>query len=156
MLVGVDAILTGVLLKALDDMGHGDAVVIADAHFTAKKLAKNPVIEMPGLSTPRVLQAIRSVFVPDEYEPYQLGLMECPGDQLLEVQTELVDVALLDSPTISTGEKPANSTAAHVRLLDRQAFYDRAAQAELIIRTGETRIYGNALFFKGVTPVLTT
>ena len=155
-LVGVDAILTGDLLKALDEMGHGDAVVIADAHFTATKLAKNPVIYMPGLSTPRVLQAIRTVFVPDEFEPYQLGLMECPGGDLLEVQTELIDVSLLEEPTISCGEKPENSRAPHVRMLDRQAFYDRAAKAELIIRTGETRVYGNALFFKGVTPVPAT
>jgi L-fucose mutarotase len=38
-------------------------------------------------------------------------------------------------------------------MVERFAFYDLAAKAELIIRTGEVRIYGNAIFRKGVTPV---
>lgn len=33
MLLDLDPVLTGQLLKALDEMGHGDSVVIADAHF---------------------------------------------------------------------------------------------------------------------------
>ena len=155
MLVGIDAILTGALLKALDEMGHGDAVVIADAHFTAKKLAKNPVIELPGISTPRIMQAIRTVFVPDSFEPYQLGLMECPDVDLLDIHKELIESAQLGEVTITSDSKPQplSKQTANVRLLGRQPFYDRAAKAELIIRSGETRIYGNAIFFKGVTPV---
>ena len=35
MLLNLDPVLTGQLLLALDEMGHGNAVVIADAHFTA-------------------------------------------------------------------------------------------------------------------------
>jgi L-fucose mutarotase len=35
-------------------------------------------------------------------------------------------------------------------MLSRQAFYDEAATAYLIVRTGETRTYGNALLRKGV------
>src|SRR5665647_1821016 len=35
MLLNLDPVLIGQLLMALDEMGHGDAVVIADAHFTA-------------------------------------------------------------------------------------------------------------------------
>lgn len=34
--------------------------------------------------------------------------------------------------------------------LDRHAFYDAASAAYLIARTGETRIYGNAILRKGV------
>ncbi len=136
MLLNLDPILTGQLLMALDEMGHGDAVVIADAHFTASKLAKKHLLDLPGLSSPRVLQAIRSVIVPDTYPA--LDLMESP-DGLLPVQTELIEAAGL--------------TQADARLVERFAFYDLAAQAELIIRTGETRTYGNALLRKGVTPV---
>lgn len=138
MLLNLDPILTGRLLLALDEMGHGDAVVIADAHFTAAKLAKKHLVDLPGLSSPRVLTAIRSVLVPDTYGP-ALDLMEAPGG-LLPVQTELIDAAELD------GGEP--------RLIERFAFYDLAEQAELIIRTGETRVYGNAIFRKGVTPVV--
>lgn len=137
MLLNLDPILTGRLLLALDEMGHGDAVVIADAHFTASKLAKKHLIDLPGISSPRVLQAIRTVMVPDTYGP-ALDLMESP-EGLLPVQSELIAAAQLDG--------------AESRMVERFAFYDLAAEAELIIRTGETRTYGNALFRKGVTPV---
>ncbi len=137
MLLNLDPLLTGQLLLALDEMGHGDAVVIADAHFTASKLARKHLIDLPGIGSPRVLRAIRSVMVPDTYGP-ALDLMEAP-DGLLPVQQELIAAADLQG--------------AESRMVERFAFYDLAAQAEVIIRTGETRIYGNALFRKGVTPV---
>jgi len=137
MLLNVDPILTGQLLMALDEMGHGDGVVIADAHFTASKLAKKHLIDLPGIGSPRVLQAIRTVLVPDTHGP-ALDLMESP-DGLLPVQEELIAAAQLNG--------------AERRLIERFAFYDLAAEAELIIRTGETRVFGNALFRKGVTPV---
>lgn len=138
MLLNLDPLLTGRLLMALDEMGHGDAVVIADAHFTASKLAKKHLIDLPGISSPRVMQAIRSVMVPDTYGP-TLDLMESP-EGLLPVQTELIAAADL-------GTEP-------YRFVERFAFYDLAREAELIIRTGETRTYGNAIFRKGVTPVM--
>jgi L-fucose mutarotase len=136
MLLNLDPILTGRLLLALDEMGHGDGVVVADAHFTASKLARKHLIDCPGLSSPRVLTAIRSVIVPDDYPA--LDLMECPTG-VLPVQEELV--------------KAAGLTLDEARFTERFAFYDLAKGAELIIRTGETRTYGNALFRKGVTPV---
>lgn len=137
MLLNIDPVLTGRLLWALDELGHGDAVVVADAHFTAAKLARKHLVDLPGLGSPRVLRAIRSVVVPDTYGP-ALDLMESP-DGLQPVQWELIDAAELQG--------------AEHRLVERFAFYDLAAEADLIIRTGETRIYGNALFRKGVTPV---
>ncbi len=137
MLLNLDPLLTGRLLMALDEMGHGDAVVIADAHFTASALAKKTLIDLPGISSPRVLQAIRSVMVPDAHQT-PLALMDAP-DGILPVQTELIAAAGL--------------TPADVEMVERFAFYDLAAKAELIIRTGEVRIYGNAIFRKGVTPV---
>ncbi|MDQ7992712.1 MAG: RbsD/FucU domain-containing protein [Propionicimonas sp.] len=138
MLLNLDPILTGRLLLALDEMGHGDAVVIADAHFTASKLARKHLVDLPGLGSPRVMTAVRSVMVPDTHGP-ALDLMESP-DGLLPVQEELIAAARLEGT--------------ECRTIERFAFYDLAAQAELIIRTGETRVYGNALFRKGVTPVV--
>ena len=37
-----------------------------------------------------------------------------------------------------------------VRFLDRHDFYDAAAAAYVIVRTGETRTYGNVILRKGV------
>ncbi|MDR0847615.1 MAG: hypothetical protein LBN10_01000 [Propionibacteriaceae bacterium] len=153
MLAGIDPILTGRLLCALDEMGHGDMVVVADAHFTGSKLARKHLVDLPGLSSPRVLQAIRTVFVPDGFEAFQLGLMQGPNQGLLPVQEELIAAAHLDAPLVTSSETREDPARDQVTLLDRYPFYERAARAELIIRTGETRVYGNALFFKGVTPV---
>ena len=99
--------------------------------------ARKHLIDLPGLSAPRVMAAVRSVMVPDTYGP-ALDLMEAPDGEL-PVQRELVAAAQLGG--------------AEFRFVERFAFYDLAAQAELIIRTGETRVYGNGLFRKGVTPV---
>lgn len=139
VLLNVDPVLSGALLRALDEMGHTDSVVIADAHFPAARLAKIHYVDLPLLSTPRVLEAVCSVIPPDDFPG--LDLMEAPGDDLLPVQSELIASAGLTRET--------------TRLVERFAFYDLAAEASLIIRTGETRIYGNALLRKGVVPVRT-
>jgi L-fucose mutarotase len=132
MLSGIDPILTGELLLHLDAMGHSDAVVVADAHFPADRVAQRLVV-LPGLTTPRVLAAIRSVLPLDDAPA--LDLMAAPEGEL-PVQRELMAAAGAD--------------AAGTRFVDRFAFYDLAEAAYLVIRTGETRTYGNALLRKGV------
>jgi L-fucose mutarotase len=58
---------------------------------------------------------------------------------VLPVQNELLSAAGVE--------------AFDARVLDRHAFYDLAASAYLVVRTGETRTYGNVLVRKGVVPV---
>ena len=52
MLKGIDPLLSGDLLKLLDDMGHGDELVIADRNFPAYSTGR-PVIR-PRTSTASV------------------------------------------------------------------------------------------------------
>ncbi len=133
MLRGIHPILTGDLLAHLDAMGHSDAVVVADAHFPAARLATR-LLTFPGLSTPDVLGAICSV-VPLDDAP-SLDLMASADGTRLPVQERLIAAA-------QAGERD-------VRFLDRHAFYDAAASASLVVRTGATRVYGNALLRTGV------
>lgn len=133
MLTGVDPILTGELLAHLDAMGHSDGLVLADAHFPAARLASR-LLTFPGLSTPDVLAAVRTVIPLDD--PPALDLMASADGSRLPVQEELVAAA---------GARDSD-----VRFLARQAFYDTAAAAYFIVRTGETRTYGNAILRKGV------
>jgi L-fucose mutarotase len=133
VLTAINPILTGSLLAHLDAMGHSDAVVLADAHFPADRLARRLLV-FPGLSTPDVLAAVRSV-VPLDDAP-ALDLMASADGSRLPVQDELIAAA--------------QATEQDVRVLDRHAFYDIAADAYLIVRTGETRTYGNAILHKGV------
>lgn len=131
MLEGIDPLLTGELLLHLDRMGHSDAVVIADAHFPAWAIGQR-VVELPGTTTPAVLAAVRTV-IPLDDEP-ALDLMESADGEVLDVQRELASAAGTGSP----------------RYIERFAYYEAAKRAYLVVRTGETRKYGNALLRKGV------
>jgi L-fucose mutarotase len=133
VLTSIHPILTGDLLAHLDAMGHSDAVVLADAHFPADRLASR-LLTFPGLSTPDVLAAVRTVVPLDD--PPAIDLMTSADGTRLPVQEELFAAA-------GAGEQD-------VRFLDRHAFYGVAAEAYLIVRTGETRTYGNVLLRKGV------
>jgi L-fucose mutarotase len=133
VLIGIDPLLTGDLLAALDAMGHSDAVVLADAHFPAERLADRLVV-IPGVTTPDLLRAVCTV-VPLDDAP-SLDLMESADGEVLPVQHELLSVAGLEPD--------------QAQFLDRQRFYDAAASAYLVVRTGETRTYGNVALRKGV------
>ena len=131
MLEGINPLLTGELLLHLDRMGHSDAVVIADAHFPAWAIGAR-VIDLPGTRTPEVLAAVRSV-VPLDDAP-ALDVMASADGEVLDVQRELAAAAGVDDP----------------RYVDRFEYYELAKTAYVIVRTGETRTYGNALLRKGV------
>ncbi|HVH21527.1 MAG TPA: RbsD/FucU domain-containing protein, partial [Pseudonocardia sp.] len=90
MLKGIHPLLTGDLLIHLDAMGHSDAVVLADAHFPAARLATR-CLTFPGVGTPELLAAICTV-VPLDDAP-ALDLMSTPDAATLRVQQELVAAA---------------------------------------------------------------
>ena len=133
MLRGIDAVLTGEILLHLDRMGHSDLVAIVDAHFPAYRVGKCVVDVAVG--SPRATRAICSVVELDDVEPFVL--MDS-GKEWNSVQRELV--AASGVPEVGVGA------------IDRYAFYELAERANLIVRTTETRIYGNAVLRKGVTP----
>ncbi|MDR6866841.1 L-fucose mutarotase [Microbacterium resistens] len=133
MLEGINPLLTGELLLHLDRMGHSDAVVVADAHFPAWGLGER-VIDLPGTTTPEVVAAIRSVLPLDDAPG--MDLMASADGEVLEVQRQLMSAAGTDGA--STG------------FVERFAYYDLARGAYLLVRTGETRKYSNALLRKGV------
>ena len=133
MLMGIDPILTGQLLHRLDAMGHSDAIAVVDAHFPAQRLSSR-VIELPGLSTPVVLAAISTVIPLDDAPA--VDLMTSADGLVLPVQDALIEAVGVSS--------------ANVRFVSRHEFYELAASAFVVARTGETRIFGNALIRKGV------
>lgn len=136
-LYGIDPVLDGELLAHLDAMGHSDAVVIADAHFPAWRIGAR-CVDIPGLASPRVTRAVRSVITLDTAPA--AALMATPDGVLTEVQRELVDALGIDEPSA-------------VEKLDRFSFYEAAAGAYVVVRTGEDRPYGNVLIRKGTFPL---
>lgn len=127
MLNGIHPLLGGKLLVHLDAMGHSDTVVIADAHFPAARLA-NRVIHLRGSTTTEAIRAVHTVLPLDEGSG--LDLMHSPSGEPLPIHHELLHAV-------------GSGTAANY--LGRPEFYDAARDAYLIIRTGETRTFGNAI-----------
>ncbi|WP_350347057.1 RbsD/FucU domain-containing protein [Agromyces sp. G08B096] len=140
MLSGIHPILTGDLLAELDRLGHGDELVVADANFPSHRVAASAspvaVVDLPGLSSPSVVEAVRTVLPLDTYEVHSVLFMAAEDGDRPPVQQELLTAA----------EAPEDRVTA----LERFAFYERAARARLVIRTGEFRPYGNLLLRKGV------
>lgn len=135
MLTGIDPLLTGDLLAGLDAMGHSDAVCLADAHFPADRLAERLLV-LPGIGTPELLRAVRTVLPLDDAPA--VDLMASADGSVLPVQRALMTSAGVDESA--------------VRFVDRHDFYTQAESAYLVVRTGETRTYGNVIVRKGVVP----
>lgn len=133
MLHGIHPLLSGTLLHHLDDMGHSDTVVVADANFPAQRLGAR-VIDLPSVDAPAATAAVRTVLPLDT--GISVRLMESATGATLPVQAELITAA---------GCAPAAADS-----LERAAFYAAAAQAYLVVRTGERRAYGNVILAKGI------
>ncbi|MFC3683347.1 RbsD/FucU family protein [Hydrogenophaga luteola] len=143
MLKGIDPLLSPELLKLLAEMGHDDAVVLADANFTAMSLgAGKPVLRLPGVGMLRTLEAVVSVFPLAEDVTHPVAYMQVsdtPEGYRSALQREAV--ALL----ASAGLPPER-----VQAVERYEFYDRVKKAYAIVVTGELEPWGNFLLRKGV------
>ena len=143
MLRGISPLLSPELLSMLCRMGHGDELVLADAHFPGETYGKR-VLRADGLRIPDLINAILPLYVLDEYVDSPLIMMAVvPGDKLdPEVERsyrEMVDRHYPNTPPISR--------------IERFAFYERTKSAFCVVMTGETAKYGNIILKKGVTPV---
>jgi L-fucose mutarotase len=143
MLRGISPLLSPDLLAGLYRMGHGDEIVLADAHFPGETF-NNRVIRADGLKIPALIEAILPLFVLDTYVPDPIVMMAAvPGDTLDEKVLAAYRAAI---------ERHAPA-APPTSFIDRFKFYDRAKSAWAVVMTGETAKYGNIVFKKGVTPI---
>jgi len=143
MLKGVDPLLSPELLKVLAEMGHGDAVAVVDANFTATTLGHGkPIIRLPGISLQRACAAVLSVLpldLPDRPVSF-MAVSDRPADYRSGLQRELLALCT------AAGSVPASQCEA----VERFAFYEQVKQAYAIVQTGELQPYANFLFRKGV------
>jgi L-fucose mutarotase len=66
MLKGISPLISPELLSVMASMGHGDEIMLADAHFPAHSL--NPrVLRSDGIKIPDLLAAILPLFELDAY-----------------------------------------------------------------------------------------
>lgn len=140
MLKNVDPLLSPELLRILAEMGHGDAVAVVDANFTAAALGRGkPVVRLPGAGLERACRAVLSVF-PLDLEGEPVAFMAVSG------QPDGYRSALQrDVLALCGSAGPAQCAA-----VERHAFYQQVRQAYAIVQTGELQPYANFLFRKGV------
>ena len=143
MLKGISPLISPELLATLSMMGHGDEIILADAHFPGDSFNEN-VLRADGLKIPDLLEAILPLFELDAYVPDPLVMMAAVEGDTLDPQVETTYRNAIDK---HASEAPA------IARIDRFAFYDRAEGAFAIVMTGETAKYGNILLKKGVTPI---
>jgi L-fucose mutarotase len=143
MLKGISHLISPALLEVLARMGHGDEIVLADAHFPGET-CNTRVLRADGLRVPDLLEAILPLFELDAYVDAPLIMMAAVEGDMLD---PLVEASYMNS-IIKT-----NPGVAPIKRIDRFAFYTRTKSAFAVVMTGETAKYGNIILKKGVTPV---
>jgi L-fucose mutarotase len=142
MLKGISPLISPELLSILARMGHGDEIVLADAHFPGESFNKN-VLRADGLKIADLLAAILPLFELDSYVAHPLAMMAA-------VEGDTLDPRVEESYLHSIWK--TNPDCAPIERIDRFAFYERTRSAFAVLMTGETAKYGNILLKKGVTP----
>ncbi|HEY1986438.1 MAG TPA: L-fucose mutarotase [Terracidiphilus sp.] len=142
MLKGISPVLSPELLKILCEMGHGDEIVLADAHFPGHS-SKTRVLRADGLTITALLHGILPLFELDSYSP-SLVMMDA-------TQNDVLDPAV-ESDYMQAIRKYAPQAPSPVRI-ERHKFYARVESAFAVVMTSELRKYGNLILKKGVTPV---
>ena len=143
MLTGISPLVGPDLLAALCRMGHGDELVLADAHFPADSVGGR-VLRADGLRIADLLDAILPLLAIDSYA-------EDPIVMMAAVEGDRLDPAVHDRYRVAIERH--HPGAQETVFISRFDFYDRARRAFAVVATGETDTYGNIILKKGVTPI---
>ena len=140
MLKNIPKNISPELLKVLDEMGHGDEIVLSDGNFPSERI-NDKVVRCDSTGVTDLLKSILVLFPLDtDYSDEQVFLMEVtPGDtykpEIWEDYKKLLD------------ESKENYTIGNI---ERFKFYERAKEAFAVVHTGETALYANIILKKGV------
>lgn len=137
LLKGVSPIVSPELLKTLAEMGHGDEIVFADAHFPVQSIGVR-VIRADGLKCDEMLRGVIPLMELDAYATPVVMMAPVPGDKL--------------DPDVEKRYRAALRYDGKIDRIERFAFYERARKSCAIVLTGETAIYGNVIVKKGIVP----
>ena len=140
MLKGISPAISPELLAVLSEMGHGDEIVLADAHFPGRTF-NSRVLRADGVGVDALLRGLIPLFELDSYAPPLVMMAPVAGDEL--------------DPTVEQRYRQAlfgGAVGPAITRIERFAFYDRARTAFAVVVTGELAKYGNIILKKGVTP----
>ncbi len=140
MLDGISPVVGPDLLAVLCQMGHGDEVVLADAHFPGHS-CNETVLRADGVDIQALLDGVLPLFPLDPYASSPVAMMAAvPGDELDPAVEERYR-SIIDRHRPGT---PA------IERLERFAFYERSLSAFAVVMTGDVSKYGNVILKKGL------
>jgi L-fucose mutarotase len=140
VLKGVDPLLTGELLRLLDEMGHGDVLGLVDRNFPAYRYSV-PVVDLRGADTGSAARALLALWPLDGYVEEPVVRMEVDG-----VPGEVTSA----TAALQQAADAAEGRSVTIGSRERFAFYGEAEQAHAFVQTGETVPYSCYLLRKGV------
>ncbi|RBP17671.1 L-fucose mutarotase [Roseiarcus fermentans] len=143
MLRGLSPLLSPDLLAVLSRMGHGDELVLADAHFPGDTCNAR-VLRADGVRIAPLLDGILPLWTLDPYVAHPVVMMA-------PVEGDTLDQSVVDGyRAVIAAHHPETPPTAFI---PRFEFYDRARKAFAVVVTGETAKYGNIIIKKGVIPL---
>jgi len=143
MLRGISPLLSPDLLALLSRMGHGDELVLADAHFPAETF-NGRVLRADGVRIAPLLDGILPLWMLDPYVPDPVVMMA-------PVEGDALDMSVVDGyRAVIERHHPGTAQTTFIPRFD---FYDRTRTAFAVVVTGETAKYGNIIIKKGVISI---
>lgn len=138
MLKNIDPVLTGAVLKALDEMGHGEKLALVDRNYPSHS-SGSQVIHVGEIGIVRAAEAVFSVFPLDTFIDQPLSRMQADDNSTATSTHEgVLAVASKNHP------KPLE-----FQLIPRPAFYTEAHTCVLILQCLETAPYSCFIAQKG-------
>jgi L-fucose mutarotase len=140
VLKGIDPLLSGDLLKILDEMGHGDQLLLVDRNYPAAASGR-PVVRLGEVGAERAIAAILTVFPLDSFVDHPLERMEVDDDPALTTpgQDRVLELA-----------RSAHPAPLEYGVVPRLDFYRRAKDAFAVVHTLESEPYSCYVLQKGV------
>ena len=140
MLKGIDPLLDGELLRTLDQMGHGDQLVVVDSNYPAAATGR-PVHRLGKVGVDEAIATILQVFPLDTFLTHPLERMEVDGNPA--TTTPAHDAALAAAHSSHPNELEWG-------VIPRLDFYRRAGDAYAVVHTLDPRPWGCMILHKGV------
>ena len=141
MLKKISPLICSDLLKILNDMGHGDEIVIVDANYPAMASKAQHFVNANGITSTEMLKAILDLLPLDTFVKQPIKIMEVvPGDNYKpaiwdEYKRILADYGMSEDK---------------IQYIERFEYYEHCNRSYCVISTGERALYGNLIIKKGV------
>ncbi|KAK7464551.1 hypothetical protein BaRGS_00008015 [Batillaria attramentaria] len=145
-LKGIPRVLSPDLLHVLSSMGHGDEIVLADAHFPSSSVCRcgPKEVRADGIGGADLLKGVMALLPLDQYVNQPAAVMKrVPEDEAKGLPVPIWD-------TYQSIVDDAEGKKVQIEQVERFAFYERAKTAFAIVHTGETAQYANIILKKGV------